>query len=287
MQTDTTIASQLIGARQIMLTKKRTLTEDKANARMLLKYSNAVVFRWQRGKFMCAHCPENFVNFTDLRIHSAKHNNFDIIETNKTRLIFPLNLDISSLACSICNVSIKDIEYLKSHLSNDHSISTDGKYADGVIPYRLVGERLQCVICESSFDKFMTLFSHMNKHYPNYTCDFCGKAFSAANKLRSHNTIHNPGTFKCNECDAIFTNRAAKNRHVSEKHRPKERYKCPICDKHLNSYYMRLQHLKIVHGQTSEYRCSFCPTVFDSGSARYNHIQSFHLKKRCKKKKYS
>lgn len=282
---DATNSSQSTDAHKIIWKRKRKLLEDKANAALLIKHSNALVFRWQRGKFMCAYCPKISINLIELRSHSSEHNKLDIFETNKTRLLFPLNIDISDLVCSICNVLINGIDELKCHLNDVHAIKVNPDHTDGVIPFRLIGQELRCVSCESRFDKFMTLFIHMNEHYQSFVCDSCGKAYSAENRLRSHKAIHESGQFGCTQCDMVFSNRIAKNRHISEKHRPKNRYRCPICDEHLNSYHSRLLHLKMAHGESSEYRCTYCPSVFNSGSSRYMHIQGVHLKKRQKKKK--
>lgn len=269
---------------KIVLKQKRKLIEDRANAALLLKYSNAVVFKWHRGKFKCAYCTQNYADFSEFRSHSdQRHNKLDLFEKNG--VVFPLNVDITNLICNICNHLFNEVESLKDHLIDVHSISIDRVYPDGVIPYRLTGHEFRCVICDSIFVKFMTLFIHMNEHYPSFVCDYCGKGFSAKKKLRSHKALHKPGKFKCKECDAVFANRIAKNRHVSEKHRPKERYRCPICDEHLNSYHRRLQHLKKVHGQVSEYRCKYCSEVFVSGTARYGHVQRIHLKKWHNRKK--
>lgn len=269
----------------MVLKRKRRLVEDKANAALIIEYSNAVAFRWQRGKFMCAYCPQICVSIHETRTHTQSHNRLDLFENPKVRQIFPLKVDISDLACTLCDLKINNINELKTHLMAVHEIIVDSSYTDGVIPFSLSDKELKCAVCDLHFNRFMTLFIHMNKHYQSYVCDICGKAYSSQHKLRAHTSMHEIGDFACGQCEAVLPNRVARHRHMNDVHGPKERYRCPICDKHFDSYHSRMKHLDVIHGEKTEYKCGYCPAVFISCTSKYSHIQGVHLRKRKNKKK--
>lgn len=260
--------------------RKRKVVEDKANAALIVEYSNAVVFRWQRGKFMCAYCPAICVNVSDVRIHSEIHTNrLDVFENQEVRNSFPLRIDITDLKCAICYQKVKELKDLKVHLSELHSKEFKSECSDGVIPFVLTGKEYRCVHCDVLFEGFMSLFIHMNKHYQSYICHTCGKGYSGKHKLRAHQMCHELGQFGCPKCDAVFPNRVTKNRHISSAHGSKKRYRCPVCDEHFDSYHSRLRHLDKTHGQKAEYRCSMCPSVFGSGTLRYSHVKVVHKRR--------
>lgn len=265
---------------KIKWTRKRKIPEDKANASLILQHSNAVVFRCHRGKFMCGYCPTVCHNISDVRNHSATHDNkLEVFENPAVRNYFPLRVDITDLSCNICNQAVGDLKDLKEHLKSVHAKNINPEYSDGVIPFVLTGKEHKCVHCGAQFEAFMSLFVHMNKHYQSYVCHTCGKGFSGKHKLRSHQMCHETGQFSCTKCDLVFPNRVAKNRHTAVVHGPKERYRCPICDSHFDSYHSRLRHLDRAHGQKAEYKCSLCPSVFGSGTLRYAHMKGVHMRK--------
>lgn len=234
---------------------------------------------------MCAYCSDIYASIQEIRAHTVVHNKLDIFKNRKIRQLFPLKIEITNLSCTVCNVPTSTIDLLKIHLSNVHCKTINPNYTDGVMPFYLTGKELRCVHCGLQFDKFMTLFIHMNKHYPSFVCDTCGKAYSGQNKLRSHQAMHETGQFKCSQCDVILPNRIVRNRHMNDVHGPKDRYRCPICDDHFDSYHNRLRHLNVVHGEKTEYKCTYCPAVFISCTSRYSHINGVHKRKRKKKKK--
>lgn len=234
---------------------------------------------------MCAYCQAISPNIAELRTHSTIHEKLDVFENPNIRISFPLRVDITNLTCTICNETVLTVKDLTSHLSKAHEKSTNSEYSDGVIPFVLTDKEYKCVHCGEMFERFLSLFVHMNKHYQSHVCPTCGKGFSGRHKLRSHLTCHESGQFACPKCDLVFMNRASKNRHMSVGHGKKERYRCPICDTHFDSYHSRLRHLDRVHGQKVEYRCSMCPSVFGSSTLRYSHMSIVHLRKRKSSKK--
>ena len=77
--------------------KKRRITADVKNAAVILKHSNAVVFRLHRVKFLCGYCPKICLNVSEIRDHSASHEKLEIFENPAVRNSFPLRIDISQI----------------------------------------------------------------------------------------------------------------------------------------------------------------------------------------------
>nr|XP_026489418.1 zinc finger and BTB domain-containing protein 41-like isoform X14 [Vanessa tameamea] len=260
--------------------KVRRVTEDKANAALLLECSNAVAFRWMRGKFMCAYCPKICANVNEIRSHSQAHDKLIIFHKPEVRNSFPLRIDITNLKCSLCDLSSRSLMDLKTHLITEHEKNFNSKYSDGVIPFVLTSSEYRCVHCDTLFESYMNLFSHMNEHYQSFVCYTCGKGYSAKHKLRAHQKCHETGKIACPKCDLVFVNHVVKNRHVAVIHGPKKRYRCPVCDLTFKSCHSRLKHLDKIHGQKREYRCNVCPSVFGSGTSRYSHMRIVHNRKK-------
>lgn len=146
---------------KVMWKKKRKVFEDKANAAFILENSNAVAFRWMRGKFMCAYCSNMCANVSEIRTHSQTHEILDLFEVRNS---FPLRIDITDLKCRLCNKNVEDLNYLKTHLFEIHSKKSNDCYTDGVIPFILTGTEFRCVICKDVYESFMSLLIHMNSH---------------------------------------------------------------------------------------------------------------------------
>ncbi|CAK1554424.1 unnamed protein product [Leptosia nina] len=241
--------------------KKRSLREEKANAAAILEYSNAVPFRWLRGKLMCGTCPEICTNMQTMRLHARLHGKTDLFRNTGIRNCFPLRVDVTDLACTVCGKRVDSVPILKQHLTTIHNVKIDSNFSDGVVPLILTEKDFRCTLCGVLFKTFMLLNIHMNSHYSEYICPSCGRGYSAKHKLRSHMKIHEAGEFKCLKCDSVFTTYSLQKRHRSLVHGPKRRYRCPTCDESFKSHHSRTRHLDRVHGQKSEYPCNFCPAV--------------------------
>ncbi|XP_068625811.1 zinc finger and BTB domain-containing protein 24-like isoform X13 [Battus philenor] len=260
--------------------RKRKPAGDKANAAVILQHSNAVAFRWNRGKFMCAYCPHIFPSIKELRSHSMDHTNkLEVFENLKVRNSFPLRVDIADLECNICNKKSGSLEKLKTHLTDQHEKTFESNHEDGLIPF-ILGDEHKCVKCSSRFESFMSLLVHMNRHYSTCICHVCGKAYSGKHKLKSHQRGHDLGKFECTKCKRVLVSRAAWSGHVSSAHGRRERYRCPLCDEHFLSYHSRLRHLDQHHGRKAEYRCTMCTSVFGSGALRNCHLKIAHRVKK-------
>ncbi|KPJ01330.1 Zinc finger protein 91 [Papilio xuthus] len=233
-------ASQSTSTDNVKWSRKRKLAEENVNAAIILEHSNTVVFRWNRGKFMCAYCPCTYTNVKEIRLHSEDHKNkLDVFYYNpEVRNKFPLRVDITDLCCIICNEKTENLEVLKKHLSDMHN-KTFNSNNISLVPFVLTNEKYSCVACGKYFETLMALFSHMNEHYSDYVCYTCGKGYSSKHKLQSHQKYHESGEFQCPKCDTVLSSRVARDQHVSKVHGSKERYRCPICNEQFSSYYGR------------------------------------------------
>ncbi|CAG5057411.1 unnamed protein product [Parnassius apollo] len=175
---DTSVKEKL----NIKWKKIRRVAEDKANAAIILQNSNAVAFRWHRGRFMCAYCPLICTSVTEIRLHSNEHaNKQDIFLNSGVRNSFPLRVDVTDLTCMLCFDRIENLENFKVHLSNNHDKFLNPDYSDGLVPFVLTGKDYKCVNCGTLFENFMSLYIHMNEHYQTYVCYTCGKGPKESN----------------------------------------------------------------------------------------------------------
>ncbi|XP_014359613.1 zinc finger protein 652 isoform X14 [Papilio machaon] len=273
-------ASQSTSTDNVKWSRKRKLAEENVNAAIILEHSNTVVFRWNRGKFMCAYCPCTYTSVKEIRLHSEDHKNkLDVFFYNpEVRNKYPLRVDITDLCCIICNEKTENLEALKTHLSDVHN-KTFNSNNISLVPFVLTNEKYSCVACGKYFETLMALFSHMNEHYSDYVCYTCGKGYSSKHKLQSHQKYHESGEFQCPKCDTVLASRVARDQHVSKVHGSKERYRCPICNEQFSSYYGRLKHLDKTHGKKAEYKCNLCSSVFRCAGLRYSHMKIVHRMK--------
>lgn len=271
---------------KIVWQAKPRIKGEIGNAATILTYSNAVVFRYQRGKFMCAYCSEMFTNGSEVRRHSVIHDKLKIFERkiakSDVKNPFPLRIDISDLACIVCGTPVQNLDDLKTHLSHKHSKNTDSEYSDGVLPFLLTDKDYKCVHCSFTCAGFLSLMKHMNQHYRNFVCSVCGKGFLGRDRHRRHFLTHDSGQYKCSGCDFVFPNSAARERHYAVAHGKKKKYKCPICDETFISYYTRVIHLKKKHDQKTDHKCTLCPAIFSTKNGLYSHQRGVHFGKKKK-----
>ncbi|XP_049883246.1 zinc finger protein 846-like isoform X5 [Pectinophora gossypiella] len=257
---------------------KLKYNDHRDNAAIIIECSNVCPFRWKRGAFICGYCPQTFTDFVELRNHTFEHPN-RIEAMRHARASDHVKVEASDLKCEICQGPFKDIESLKDHLITFHDKPISLQQGLGLTPFIINSEEYCCTLCEERFELFNKLNSHMNGHYPNNICCQCGKAFSAAHRLKAHLATHDSqDQFKCPRCPEMFTTKIQKNNHVSSFHGQKNRYRCPVCEETLKSYADRVKHLKDNHGRKVEYACHLCTAVFAMCNQRTKHIERVHVK---------
>ncbi|XP_069363788.1 zinc finger protein 141-like isoform X19 [Maniola hyperantus] len=254
---------------------KFTVKEEvRENSRKLLKYSNICLFKSLKTKYQCYSCKEVFVKISNLREHSKTHMN-PKISGNTYK-----NADISALMCILCSERCIDLTVLTNHLKHKHKIgfsSTENMF----IPYKLE-EGLNCVLCEETFNAFLSLSIHMNKHSTNHTCEICNMSFFNSLNLRSHRNVQHRFSKKCTMCEETFTDQYVKLKHMRTVHE-KTGYKrnCVHCDKTFKYSYMLQEHKIRDHGAKRPIaKCSDCGKTFLSPHNLKIHIRSVHVKER-------
>ncbi|XP_047518848.1 zinc finger protein 493-like isoform X6 [Pieris napi] len=264
---------------KLLWKQKRKFNDQRDNAAIILECSNACPFRWRRGCYTCAFCPKNFADFESIKEHSVEHpNKVDALKFART--FDYVKVEVTNLQCNICREAMPNLDNLKEHLVVVHEKPVIKDLDLGVTPFLLMNKELSCTHCGERYLQFTKLNTHMNQHYPNNICCHCGKAFSAAHRLKAHQVIHETDNNKCTRCDKVFETRVQFNRHVYLTHTSEFRYRCPYCNEVFKTYSERLKHLKNSHGKKVEYPCNFCPRVFSMYNQRTRHIQQVHIKHR-------
>lgn len=259
---------------------RRKYNDHRDNAAIIIECSNACPFRWKRGAFTCAFCPLSFGDLNAVKEHAIEHPN-RIEAMRFARPYDNVKIDVTGLRCELCLQSMKDVDTLKDHLRLTHSKPIKQDVDIGVTPFLSDGKDFICTHCGLRFELFTKINTHINQHYPNNICFECGKAFSAAHRLKAHLVIHETasnGEHKCNKCDQVFATRVLRNSHVALVHGPEYRYRCPYCKDSFKSYGDRAKHLKLAHDRKVEYPCHLCPAVFAMCNQRTKHIQQVHIR---------
>ncbi|XP_059056461.1 zinc finger protein 420-like isoform X8 [Achroia grisella] len=267
--------------------KRRYQRSARAEARIIIKKNAASIlecwavcpFRWKRNKFKCSYCEAYFTECDLLREHvrtcSSQHSVKDIYSKFKEMPL--INVDITEAVCRLCAVPFTDVNQMRNHIVQ-HDFYFDAKHPDGVLPFCLDKESWKCVVCKEKFNNFLKLYEHMNVHYQHYICATCGKGYMTAPRLRKHSEVHISGKFPCNECDRIFTMRAARDSHKAHAHAKGPRYGCPHCNMRFEGYYDRMTHLNEAHREkVVSYDCAHCELSFKTSGKRAVHVRSVHF----------
>ncbi|CAG9106463.1 unnamed protein product [Plutella xylostella] len=257
------------------------------NTENLIKYSNALPFsnKTLQG-YICAYCKNTQPDLHSLRLHtSAEHAKHKIDYHQRHSNDLGIKMEISDLKCNVCEEKFDVIANLKAHLAKKHNVAFHMDVKDYVLEFKLKdNERLDCALCNSTFETFKMLLQHMNGHYRNYICDVCDLGFINQLRLKNHVRIHETGSFKCSFCEKVFTTKLKLRCHekfVHEKNTRRYNTKCPQCDETFANYYQRNRHMLTEHNKNAaNYNCNICERVFLMKSKLTSHIKKVHLMER-------
>ncbi|XP_045530509.1 gastrula zinc finger protein XlCGF26.1-like [Pieris brassicae] len=237
-------------------------------------------FKMSKDDFSCTICPEKTTTLEDLKTHISQHSTSNIATAFKKMSQSSsqkFSKEKNSLKCKTCAVEIRNFDDMKHHI--DACIRLGCRWNQ--LPFKLEKDQLDCPICKKTFLNFVTLNTHMNEHYPNHTCDNCGKAFASRSRLRGHLRTHEVGSFPCRFCDLVFDKVTKRENHVSKEHKSGIRYVCKRCDISLTSFYARQKHLAEVHNEElKRYKCKACTQSYITPGHLSSHVRRDHLNER-------
>ncbi|XP_063632198.1 zinc finger protein 26-like [Cydia splendana] len=265
--------------------KKRIAKLRRHNIACVLNMSTATPFKYYMNRFRCFYCSKNHPEFEPIKSHAlTKHTYCDpegiAMKSIKGKDAI-VKVDISSLACKLCCISISDLDALSDHLVSIHHTKHDKLMMDIVQPFKIAKDNMACPLCPNvAFRYFVKLLEHMNESHSNNNviCVYCGQAFRSTPSYRGHLArYHRPNSCKCPDCDLVFPNPPKLTTHRANAHGAKA-FKCSKCSERFATQYLRQKHLIDAHG--SGHKCSYCDRMFARNSYMKDHIRKLHLKEK-------
>lgn len=192
--------------------------------------------------------------------------------------------------CNVCNLFFKPKNYYQ-HKIRHHRVGFEFKCdIDGKI-FRLKNDlrehmkthenrasrqRFFCPTCKNPFLSMTALRNHVNFFHSEYIeehpCLNCGKIFPSRMKMQQHTkTVHEAGSYLCEECNKIYATPASLKKHFLKNHTGK--IPCTECGKLFAKGSLK-QHMKIHNAP--EFACTFenCDKKFHTNSSLKNHEES-------------
>ncbi|KAL4714315.1 hypothetical protein ACJJTC_009667 [Scirpophaga incertulas] len=262
-------------------TASRTQIATRENSLKLVLNSNMCLFKSLKTKFGCFHCKDSFTTITELRNHTKCHSDLKNLKIrfNLLKGLSYKSVDISDLACKLCEEKCGGLNDLRTHLVEKHSLEF-GEGDHFLIPYNLSDE-LKCVLCAQEFNTFTRLAIHMNSHYAHNVCEICGVSYINRLSLRMHlSSVHKEK--KCAHCSATFSSPYMKLKHMKKVHNLGS-YKrhCQLCEKTFRYTYLLVEHRIKEHGAKRPISvCKECGKSFLTEHNLKVHIRSVHVKER-------
>lgn len=265
--------------------RKRIAKLRRENIACILNMSTAIPFKYYMNRFRCFYCTNNHTEFEPVRTHVInKHPYCDpsgkAMKSIKGKDAI-VKIDISSLACKLCCISISDLDALSDHLISNHKTKYDKSMISIVQPFKIAKDNMACPLCpDVAFRYFVKLLEHMNESHSNnnVVCVYCGQTFRNTPSYRGHLARYHRGSeCKCPDCDLAFPNIAKLTAHRANVHGTKT-FKCSKCSEKFATVYLRQKHLIDAHG--SGHKCSFCDRLFARNSYMKDHVRRLHLKEK-------
>ncbi|XP_050676699.1 zinc finger protein 62-like isoform X1 [Leptidea sinapis] len=261
--------------------KKQNLSSIRQNIINVLNMSTAVPFKFF-GKFTCFYCPLKFLEFDDLKAHTAQEhpscdlNSQAIKKCKGERTV--IKLDIANLSCKVCNQSVSELDELIEHIITRHNATYD-KTLKCFDPFTIRKDNISCTSCAKEFRYFAPLLRHVNSEHGknNRICDICGRSFKSVAHLKIHFSYEHTGSFTCDDCGVNYKNQWCLGRHKAKCHNVKQ-FKCSKCSEMFQSPYQMQKHLIEVHN--IGHKCSDCGRMFTRNSFMKDHIRRTHLKEK-------
>lgn len=253
------------------------------NALIIFEFSHVYPFIHATSKYKCMVCYKLFLEAHLLKVHIDNEHTIADLKEKLTIQVKDKNLkvDVSSLRCKICSVTLPTLDELKIHLKN-HGKDINIAFKDNIIPFKLNENKFDCQICIATYPKLRLLVKHMNSnHFNNFSCEYCGSQFVSLRLLKSHLQSHEIGSFPCSKCSKVFKSAVYRSNHIRVTHLKHLLRICPYCPERFNSNYNRTKHIRIAHKPNTElFKCETCGKGFDLKYHLRLHIRSVHLQER-------
>lgn len=252
----------------------------KMNTVNIIHFSTVVPFRWHRLCYFCFYCNSPLNTFDALKTHTEREH-----ESTNMKSIGILikkddkvKIDVASINCKVCNSKCKDLDEIIDHLKDAHGKEFYDDLGYGVMPYKHHADTCQCAICDETFQSYIKLNQHMNKHFGEHVCEVCGKSFLSTRRLKIHTLSHGSG-FPCNRCSETFDSYAKRKNHYAKTHDIPKVHKCSYCPETFHNYGARTLHHRYTHNiDTPIYNCPVCGKTFRLCSRMQYHLNSVHAK---------
>lgn len=137
-----------------------------------------------------------------------------------------------------------------------------------------VEKPFHCNICNGSFSRYSSLWSHKRLHTgeKNFKCTICGLAFAKAAYLKNHSRIHTgEKPYRCNVCGMQFSQSPHLKNH-ERIHSGERPYVCEVCEKSFARHSTLWNHRRIHTGE-KPYRCDICGSCFNQATHLKNHAK--------------
>ena len=114
--------------------------------------------------------------------------------------------------------------------------------------------------------------------HEDFKCNDCNAAFSQKRSLNRHTEAVHKGKkqFECAICDASFSRKETLNRHNNSVHEGKKLFKCKICDASFSLKANLKSHIESVHEEIKSFQCNICDSAFYAKGKLNRHIASVH-----------
>ena len=173
--------------------------------------------------------------------------------------------ELKEFHCEKCGTLWHSANALRKHIAEIHHLVTT-----------------ICDICGVTLKSKYYLDTHKKaKHEKtkNYTCDYCGKAFSIKMALKNHiSRVHDQSMkkYSCDSCDFTCDVPSRLKHHRNAAHNKTVKYDCHLCK---FSTYRKdgLQtHIKVVHEKYRPHQCDMCEMNFAYKRDKLKHLANIH-----------
>lgn len=228
-------------------------------------------------KYQCDLCPKRFYVLSALGVHCKSSHKIKPINCRKCSQQFYHKLQIEQhelihkekrYVCEDCG----KIFPTKNRLTKHKVFHSESR------PHA-------CSLCPQSFKQKSDLTAHIKKRHEDNEnremCYICGKLVLLG-CLTIHLEIHKERSFKCIECNKLYSSKLILSRHVKLKHNnfESEKYYCDICNKELGSKGSLSNHMINIHSEMRKSDCPICGKTYKSQNGVKLHIQSVHKNER-------